>query len=348
MDDDILKSVIEITRHRDLDSLEYSLVATLAEIIPTKKIAVYKTFTADAQNGIEEILCLSTFATDNVNQQYKWSDQARVINADKLLTQCIQGNQTVTHSLDDGLFQIIIPISHDNTAIGAISLHGTDEILSSLGLVKGFIKIYENYQIILDESEHDKLTGLFNRRTFDKKLGRLLKIQANRTNDISESGETEKRHVHTNESHTWLVVLDFDGFKHINDTYGHSYGDEVLLILSQKMKHCFRKTDLLFRFGGDEFVIILEPVAYTEALEALERFRVAVATHEFPQIGTITISTGFAKITKKDYPPVVLERADKALYFAKEHGRNCIYNYESLISTGELKEQKTSGSIDLF
>ena len=147
MDDDILKSVIEITRHRDLDSLEYSLVATLAEIITTKKIAVYKTFSADDHYGVEEILGLSTLESENDNPQYKWSDQAHVINADKMLEQCILGNKTVTHSLDDGLFRIIIPISHDNTAIGAISLHGTDEILSSLSLVKGFIKIYKNYQI---------------------------------------------------------------------------------------------------------------------------------------------------------------------------------------------------------
>ena len=348
MDDEILKSVIEITRHRDLDSLEYSLVATLAEIISTRQIAVFKTFSGDASHGIEEILCLTTVETDSISSQYKWSEQSRIVNTDQLLERCIQGNKTVTHSLDDGSYRIIIPISHDNTAIGAISLHGTDEILSSLNLVKGFIKIYENYQIILDESEHDKLTGLFNRRTFDKKLGRLLKIQSTRENDISESGEAEKRHTTTSEPNAWLVVLDFDGFKHINDTYGHSYGDEVLLILSQRMKHCFRKTDLLFRFGGDEFVIILEPISYEEAMEALERFRIAVATHEFPQIGTVTISTGFARITQKDFPPAVLEKADKALYYAKQNGRNCIFNYEALISAGKLKEQKTSGSIDLF
>ena len=144
------------------------------------------------------------------------------------------------------------------------------------------------------------------------------------------------------------MVLDFDGFKQINDTYGHSYGDEVLLILSQKMKQCFRKKDLLFRFGGDEFVIILEPVTLNEAQDVLERFRFTVANHEFPQVGKITISTGFAKICDKDYPPNILEKADKALYFAKENGRNCIHNYEALISDGKLQEQKTSGSIDLF
>ena len=348
MDDEILKSVIKITKHKDLDSLEYSLVATLAEIIPVSQICVLKTFSAESEHGIEEILCLTILKTKDSGPHYKWSTESQIVDSDADLDDCIANNKPSTHSLDVDSCRILIPIGHDNTAIGAISLYGTQEILSSLDLVKGFIKIYENYQIILDESEHDKLTGLFNRSTFDKKLGRLLKIQSERNNEFAESGQSEKRHEPTTESHTWLVVLDFDGFKQINDTYGHSYGDEVLLILSQKMKQCFRKKDLLFRFGGDEFVIILEPVTLNEAQDVLERFRFTVANHEFPQVGKITISTGFAKICDKDYPPNILEKADKALYFAKENGRNCIHNYEALISDGKLQEQKTSGSIDLF
>ena len=348
MNDEILESVIKITKHKDLDSLEYSLVATLAEIIPVSQICVLKTFSAESDQGIEEMLCLFILKNEDGSPHYDWSTQSRIIDSDDALDDCIANNKPSTHSLGIDSYRVLIPIAHDNTAFGAISLFGTQEVLSSLELVKGFIKIYENYQIILDESEHDKLTGLFNRSTFDKKLGRLLKIQSERNNKFAESGQSEKRHEPTEESHTWLVVLDFDGFKLINDTYGHSYGDEVLLILSQKMKQCFRKKDLLFRFGGDEFVIILEPVTLNEAHDALERFRLTVANHEFPQIGTITISTGFAKICDKDYPPSILEKADKALYFAKENGRNCIYNYEALITDGKLKEKKTSGSIDLF
>lgn len=348
MDNDILKSVIEITRHRDLDSLEYSLVATLKEIIPANQIAIFKTFSSDKVNGIEEVLRLSVLETGHKEPHYKWSDHTRVVDSDIPLERCIKDEKNSTHQLDNGLIRILIPVFNETTAVGAVSLYGEEEILESLPLANGIVKIYENYQIILNESEHDKLTGLFNRQTFDKKLGRLLKLQSERNKEHPDLGEIEKRKDANAEAPTWLVVLDFDGFKQINDTYGHIYGDEVLLILSQKMKHCFRKTDILFRFGGDEFVIILEPVAYKEALAALERFREAVASHNFPQIGHITISTGFAKISARDYPPTILERADKALYFAKENGRNCTFNYEALIDEGKLQEAKTSGSIDLF
>jgi len=348
MDHEILQSVIEITRHRDLDSLEYSLLATLEEIIPASQIAIFKTFSGDRISGIEEVLRLTVLGTGDSEPHYKWSDQSRIIESDAALEQCIKEEATSTHQLDGGLYRILIPVSNESAAVGAISLYGKENILASLDLAQSIIKIYENYQIILNDSEHDKLTGLFNRQTFDKKLGRLLKIQSERNMAYAESGKIEKRKTTSEASSTWLVVLDFDRFKQINDTYGHIYGDEVLLILSQKMKQCFRKTDLLFRFGGDEFVIILEPVPYKQAFDALERFRTAVAAHDFPQIGHITISTGFAKITRIDYPPSVLEKADRALYFAKEHGRNCTFNYELLIAEGKLEEQKTGGSIDLF
>lgn len=348
MDEDILKSIIEITRHRDLDSLEYSLVATLAEIVPATEISIFKNFHTDKHQGIEEVLRLTILETDSVGSHFKWTDQSRVVTSDKLLEHCINNETSTTNKLNNGSFRVLIPIRNENSAVGAMSVFGSEAILSSIVLIKSIVKIYENYQIILNESEHDKLTGLFNRRTFDKKLGRLLKIQSDYNQDYIDAGHAEKRHAPNPDAYPWLVVLDFDGFKQINDNYGHVYGDEVLLILSQKMKQSFRKTDLLFRFGGDEFVIILEPVTYEQALEALEKFRKIVSSHDFPQIGKITISTGFAKIGIKDFPPAVLERADKALYHAKKNGRDCTFNYEALIDSGELQDNQARGAIDLF
>ena len=85
-----------------------------------------------------------------------------------------------------------------------------------------------------------------------------------------------------------------------------------------------------------------------KATELLEKFRNAIADHRFSQVGTVTISIGFAKITDRDYPPVILECADKALYYAKEHGRNCVYNYEALLEAGELTPPKKGGIVDIF
>lgn len=144
-------------------------------------------------------------------------------------------------------------------------------------------------------------------------------------------------------------MLDIDHFKKVNDNFGHVYGDEVLLVFSQKMREVFRKEDILFRFGGEEFVVILEPCSLNNAKIALERYRKVIAEHEFPQVGRVTVSIGFSKIPHEDYPLDVLNQADKALYYVKNAGRNQALNYEELVEQGKIKHKEySSGEIELF
>src|SRR3546814_19890916 len=82
----------------------------------------------------------------------------------------------------------------------------------------------------------------------------------------------------------WLAVADIDHFKRINDTLGHLYGDEVLLLLAQVMKRSFRHDDLLFRFGGEEFVIVISAPDRGSANIAFDKFRRNVETFTFPQV----------------------------------------------------------------
>jgi GGDEF domain-containing protein len=79
-----------------------------------------------------------------------------------------------------------------------------------------------------------------------------------------------------------------------------------------------------------------------------ERFLHAIAGHDFPQVGKTTISIGFVRLNDTDYPHTILERADKALYYAKEHGKNCVHNYDDLLANGLLFEKQAAGSTELF
>jgi PleD family two-component response regulator len=81
---------------------------------------------------------------------------------------------------------------------------------------------------------------------------------------------------------------------------------------------------------------------------ALERFRASIESFEFPLVGNVTVSIGFAKIEERDFPATILDYADKALYFAKDHGRNRVCNYETLLEQGELHAVQEEGSVDLF
>ncbi len=346
MDKTILQSIVEITKQRDLDSLEYSLVATLAELVPAISIFILKAVKENNIDCAEEIARL--YINKENDEPFSWGVDPTIIKPDEHFRNCLKNHGPISFIHDDGFTRHQFPIFEEGRVIGCLIVDTTEELTSHIALITGFAKVYENYMVIFNESEQDKLTGLYNRRTFDNKLVKLFKNQCHRNDNYINSSEMSDRRHHEDDESSWLIITDIDYFKRINDTYGHVYGDEVILILSQKMKSCFRRSDLLFRVGGEEFVIILEPVSAHIAETLVDRFLKTISEHEFSEIGTVTVSAGYARIGEKDYPPAVLECADKALYFAKEHGRNCSYNYESLIENGKIIPPKKGGSVDLF
>jgi len=137
--------------------------------------------------------------------------------------------------------------------------------------------------------------------------------------------------------------------KPLLDSHGHLMGDEVLVTLSQLMRQSFRFDDQLFRFGGEEFIIVLQPATAENAFKALERFRAAVATHDFARVGKITVSVGYSHLRAYDTPSDAIDRADEALYFAKRHGRNQVDGYERLVAAGSLMPKTIrTGEVELF
>lgn len=209
------------------------------------------------------------------------------------------------------------------------------------------VRIYGNYVGLLDYSEFDSLTNLLNRKTFDEAFDRLLGQTALQAGPLAAA---ERRLVGGGgAAESWLAVVDVDHFKRVNDTFGHLFGDEVLLRLAGLMRSSFRDQDRLFRFGGEEFVVILKPTGTAQAQAIFERFRHAMESHIFPQVGKVTVSIGFARIHLNDQPSVILDRADQALYWSKEHGRNRIAFYEALIASGDLASPlEIKSDIELF
>jgi diguanylate cyclase (GGDEF)-like protein len=136
-------------------------------------------------------------------------------------------------------------------------------------LVEGFLRILRNQIALLDYGERDTLTGLLNRKTFESRFSTLC-------SELPEGAPS------TSDQQSWLGILDIDHFKLINDEYGHVVGDEVLLLISQIMQRALRWGDRLFRFGGEEFVVILEHTTAAAAQTVFERIRMAVAGHCFP------------------------------------------------------------------
>lgn len=211
-------------------------------------------------------------------------------------------------------------------------------------VIQSVSQVYKNLLGLLDYGEKDALTELLNRKTFD---GAFFKAAADQ-DTVGELGRPGRRVYSAGKSY-WLAVLDIDHFKRVNDSFGHLIGDEVLLLLAQLMRNSFRFHDQLYRFGGEEFVVLMRCAAHSDAVSALERFRNQVEKHIFPQVGTITVSAGFAALSDNDTPGGAFGRADKAVYYAKGHGRNQVCSYLALVDAGELEAQVIECSdVDLF
>lgn len=135
---------------------------------------------------------------------------------------------------------------------------------------------------------------------------------------------------------SWLAILDIDNFECNNDLYGHQTDDEVLQQFARLMEQNSRNTDILFRYEGGEFVVILNGCSRYGARKGLELFRQLIERSIFRHVGKITVSTGYIQLYADDTPAALIDEADKALCHAKEKGRNRIINYHDLLNeTGE-------------
>ena len=154
-------------------------------------------------------------------------------------------------------------------------------------------------------AQTDALTGLGNRhwmRTmFEREVTRAL---------------------HSNKS-LCLMMIDVDNFKAFNDQYGHTAGDSVLVAVAEALREYLRPTDLVARFGGDEFSVLLPDLHIKQARQTAERIRQQIAGMSPPSLATaVTVSIGLAQRTPNDDVATLVQRADAAMYDAKEAGRN--------------------------
>jgi len=347
MDDTILDSIIEITKARDSDEFGNRIVSTIAELIPNCVVALFK-YNEFPREQYRRLTTLSIQKDEEGIKQHIWDVDIPKVKEEYINKHHDKFFQLTVYQTDDSKYHTFIPIHIDNKVAYAIDISSDTRLSNHSSSLIAIIKVCQNFYAILANGEKDSLTGLLNRRTYEQKLSSLLKKQSNnQLNNLNCQVENESRHL-AQQSHTWLAIIDIDLFKNVNDRFGHIYGDEVLLVLSQLMQRAFRENDLLFRFGGEEFVLIFEPISNEQAERVLNKFREMVEKYRFPMVGKITVSCGFAKISKHEHPKTVFDNADKALYYAKENGRNSVYNYERLVEQNKIVEMAEEGDIELF
>ncbi len=342
---ELVHKLADLTALRDRDALDMALVRAINELLLPQTVAICRVVGEDGQE--HWLTCAQLHAhqlTPTFDSAWSKLDWLPRLSEHPLRVQALAARQLV-QTRNAHACLTIFPLTGNPGSIGVLEI-GSDEPLSkeTCRLVSGVLRLYLNFQSVLDYGERDALTDLLNRKTFD---GAFLKATLEQSLAV-KTAQDDRRDITCTGSY-WLAMIDIDHFKRVNDNFGHLIGDEVLLLLAQLMRASFRFHDQLYRFGGEEFVVLMRCNSELEAASALERLRVATETHLFPQVGCITISTGFSEIKPGDTPSGAFERADKAVYYAKAHGRNQVCSYAALVASGELIDHTANmGDMELF
>ncbi len=165
------------------------------------------------------------------------------------------------------------------------------------------------YKRAVEKAHRDPVTGVNNRTAMDAALGQEINLAKRHRTALS------------------IIILDIDKFKPINDTYGHITGDVILKKVAECMAESVRDSDIIYRYGGEEFVVLLRNTKKPGAKLLAERIRhaIEVMVYQYDDFKiSVTVSAGLASLKKGDSMKSLLTRCDSALYQAKERGRNCV------------------------
>jgi diguanylate cyclase (GGDEF)-like protein len=318
----LLQRIAAFTDERDLDMLERSMLLTVREILQPAESYLFRHH--ETQGRVLAWRCSADGRCES-GQSERLPSYESLMSVDRMVD---------------------FPIPGEAGELGRVVLHRETPLSEAeRRLIDGLLRIYRNFLSVLEESQKDKLTGLFNRRTFEARFQNLLDGMV----AVNAQSVPSNRRLPGDDDEVWLAMVDIDNFKRINDTYGHLYGDEVLILVARFMRSVFRDHDLLFRFGGEEFAVLLQAPDQDTARRVFERFRQALADHVFPQVGQVTTSIGVTAMSGSEpVPAVLIGRADSALYYAKGRGKNRVVFEDEL--PDELREGKTpvKDDIELF
>ncbi len=340
---ELVDHLAHLTGFRDRDVLDVTLVGAFKDLLRPLSVAIYRTV---ADSAGERWLTRARLNRDDVaaTADPAWIDldQLPLIDEFPVRRDCLRTQEVMVKAGPPHIS--LFPVATDREVVGVLEIE-TDVPMSAddQRMVGSILRIYRNFQGLLDYSERDTLTGLLNRKTFDETF---MKTAVGHP-VLAASGEEGRRANASGQGH-WLGVIDIDHFKNVNDSYGHLIGDEVLLLLSRLMRSSFRFHDRLYRFGGEEFVVLMRCGSDQDAANAFERLRANTEHYAFPQVGHITVSVGFTEVKPTDTPSAAFERADKAVYYAKTHGRNQVSSHADLVRRGELEDGSKVGDVELF
>lgn len=341
----IVEQLAELTRYRDRDLLDVTLANAFRDLMRPRSVAIYRKV---GEAGDERWLTRARLLPGESMTigDSLWTSLDALPKIEDFPARCDALQDTIVHCTAAGRYTTVFPLATDREVAGVLELETALPLDGEAQrVVCAILAVYRNFESLLDYSERDTLTGLLNRKTFDETF---LKIIAATRNAAACSAVEDRRRSSAADPY-WVGMIDVDHFKSVNDNFGHLIGDEVLLLQSRLMRSTFRFDDRLYRFGGEEFVVLMRCPSAPDATKVFERLRYNTQRYAFPQVGRVTISIGFAQVEATDSPSAALSRADQAVYYAKAHGRNQVCCYSDLVAAGKIAAVvQPVGEVDLF
>ena len=337
---DIIQCVADLIDVRDRESLEVTLARVTFELAGARALTFWRVFRRADGVWLRRRVVLPP--TADGCEPHDEEDVAAAQAKEPLRIAHESKNFVRWRERPDDPTSCVFPVLGASDVLGLIEIELVGDFdRDRLAVVSGMLRIYRSHLAGLDYADTDELTRLANRRTFDDQFSRVVLAEARR-NGARRIADQWRAHAH-------LGVADIDFFKQINDRFGHPYGDEVLMLFANLMSQSFREVDRLFRFGGEEFVVLISDCDLDDALIAFERFRAAVEAFPFPQVGKVTVSIGVTSIQLHDTGSAAFGRADQALYIAKRRGRNRVLRFESLQIANALEMPRSvTGDVEFF
>ncbi len=346
----LIDHIVRTSAQRDRTAINDAVAHAMADLFKPSSLTIYRAFPRAGQTMVFDCAGIGPNGRYLRNAYLPETDYCQPIDVDPLLRKVQTQLTAALEVLADGGDRLVFPVAPAERLLYLVDIVVSEHLSPrERTVLMGFVEYLGNHIALLDYGESDTLTGLPNRKTFDKHLFEVLgQATIDQHRGLPEATAPQRRKGSHDGRH-WLAVCDIDHFKAVNDVHGHLIGDEVLVMFAHLMRDTFRFQDQLFRFGGEEFVVVLQPTSAEAVQRAFDRFRLAVEKHVFSRVGRITVSIGYSQLLGNDTPPAVIERADEALYYVKQHGRNAVARYEALVESGQLATKASrTGEIELF
>lgn len=355
----ITEHIIKLTDHRDRDLLELTLSKALIDLLPIQRVVIARVV---SEEGVKRWLEITTLDHKGGG---KVADPLRVdfstlplLDDNRHRFNCLLGREQVEFAWagEDGPRINYFPLFADSgmDEEGVLEIHSAFALSEGqLGAIVDVQHVFRNMYKLLAYSDRDALTGLLNRKSLDDTFYSAVLEEMNEGLHPSEAPSDTPPAVSQERRHRvppnyWLGTISVDHFGLLNDKSGHLIAEEVLLLVARIMNNTFRTYDRLYRFGGEQFAVLMHCPEESLVLAAFERFRSNVEKFNFPQVGRVTVSAGFTRVTADDSPSTALERAERAVDYAQSQGNNKAFSHADLVRRGFFEDIPKIGAVDIF